>query len=89
MPRLAGLDAPGILQHVMGRDIERKEIFINDTDRSDFIDRLAALVEEDAAARNSVILVWMLPDSGVPNICVTRFVASGKKPDVDNLFIEL
>ncbi len=62
MPRLARLDAPGILHHVMGRGIERKEIFINDTDRSDFIDRLAALVEEDAAAKNSVILERMLPD---------------------------
>jgi hypothetical protein len=49
MPRLAGLDAPGILHHIMGRGIERKEIFINDTDLSDYIDRLAALVEEDAA----------------------------------------
>jgi len=28
--------------------------------RSDFIDRMAALVEEDAAVRNSVILVPML-----------------------------
>jgi hypothetical protein len=35
----------------MGRGIERKEIFINDTDRSDFIDRLVALVEEGAAVR--------------------------------------
>jgi hypothetical protein len=48
MPRLARLDAPGILHHVMGRGIERKQIFINDTDRSDFIDRLAALAEEGA-----------------------------------------
>jgi hypothetical protein len=46
MPRLAGLDAPGISHHVMGRGIERKKIFINDTDRNDFIDRLAALAEE-------------------------------------------
>ncbi|MCP4623057.1 MAG: transposase, partial [bacterium] len=48
MSRLAGLDAPGILQHVMGRGIERKKIFINDTDRNDFIDRLAAIVEDGA-----------------------------------------
>jgi REP element-mobilizing transposase RayT len=46
MPRLARLDAPGILHHVMGRGIEQKEIFFNDTDRNDFIDRLAALSEE-------------------------------------------
>ena len=28
MPRLARLDAPGILHHVMGRGIEREKIFI-------------------------------------------------------------
>ena len=32
MPRLAGLDAPGVLHHVMGRGIERKKIFYNDAD---------------------------------------------------------
>jgi hypothetical protein len=37
MPRLARLDAPGILHHVMGRGIERKKIFINDTARNDFM----------------------------------------------------
>jgi hypothetical protein len=39
------------LHHFIGRGIERKEIFFNDTDRSDFIDRLAASVEEGAAVR--------------------------------------
>ncbi|PXF54113.1 MAG: hypothetical protein C4B58_16185 [Deltaproteobacteria bacterium] len=48
MPRLARLDAPGVLHHVMGRGIERKNIFWNDKDRSDFIDRLAGVVEKDA-----------------------------------------
>ncbi len=28
MPRLARLDAPGIFHHVMGRGIERKDIFL-------------------------------------------------------------
>ena len=32
----------------MGRGIERKKIFTNDTDRKDFIDRLAGLAEEGA-----------------------------------------
>jgi len=45
MPRLARLDAPGVLHHVMGRGIERRKIFWNDKDRSDFIDRLAGVVE--------------------------------------------
>ena len=42
MPRLARLDAPGVLHHVMGRGIERRKIFQSDTDRNDFIDRLEA-----------------------------------------------
>ena len=48
MPRLARLDAPGVLHHVMGRGIERKKIFRNNKDRRDFIEGLAALVEKGA-----------------------------------------
>jgi hypothetical protein len=48
MPRLARLDAPGVLHHVMGRGIERKNIFWNDKARSDFVDRLAGVVERGA-----------------------------------------
>ena len=44
----------------MGRGIERKQIFINDTDRSDFLDRLAALAEEGAMD----VYAWVL----MPNI---------------------
>jgi len=46
MPRQARLDAPGLLQHVMARGIERNEIFKDDEDLSDFLDRLAAILEE-------------------------------------------
>ncbi len=60
LPRLARLDAPGILHHVMDRRIERKEIFYNDTDSNDFIDRLAVLAEEGARD----VYVWVL----MPNI---------------------
>jgi putative transposase len=48
MPRLARLDAPGVLHHIMGRGIERNRIFIGDKDREDFIARLSAMVEEGA-----------------------------------------
>ena len=48
MPRLARLDAPGVLHHIMGRGIERRRIFINKKDRNDFISRLAELAEGDA-----------------------------------------
>jgi hypothetical protein len=36
MPRLARLDAPEVLHHVMGRGIERRKIFWNNKDRVDF-----------------------------------------------------
>jgi len=64
MPRLARLDAPGILHHVMGRGIERKQIFINDTDRRDFIDRLAALAEEGAMD----VYSWVLMPNHSPSM---------------------
>jgi putative transposase len=44
MPRLARLDAPGILHHVMIRGIERGEIFKDDKDRDNLIERLSDLL---------------------------------------------
>ena len=46
MPRQARLDAPGVLQHVMARGIERRKIFWDDKDRSSFLERLAFILEE-------------------------------------------
>ena len=46
MPRLARIDAPGVLHHVMIRGIERRKIFLNDQDREDMLDRLAKLLPE-------------------------------------------
>ncbi len=82
MPRLARLDAPGVLHHVMGRGIEPKEIFFR-----------RVIVEAQGAV--SWIAVRELGYSGadvarylgVTNSCVTRFIASGKKPDVDDLIL--
>jgi REP element-mobilizing transposase RayT len=68
MPRLARLDAPGILHHVIGRGIEKKRIFYNDDDRSDFIDRLEMLVEEGAMA----IYAWVLMPNHFHLLCKTR-----------------
>jgi len=99
MPRLARLDAPGVLHHVMGRGIERKEIFFSDADRSDFLDRLAVLVEDGALD----VYAWVLMlnpfhllcktrsrplSSSIRKIltgCVSRFIASGKELDFDDL----
>jgi len=48
MPRLARLDAPVVLHHVMGWSIERRKIFLSDTDRNDFIGRLSTLAQDGA-----------------------------------------
>jgi len=45
MPRQPRLDAPGLLQHVMARGIEGREIFQDDQDRKSFLERLALIVE--------------------------------------------
>ncbi len=56
MPRQPRLDAPGALHHVMGRGIERTKIFQDDTDREDFVGRLAALCR----AGSLVVHAWAL-----------------------------
>ncbi len=56
MPGQPRLDAPGAWHHVMGRDIERTQLFQDDTDRADFVARLAALCEEG----HLVVFAWAL-----------------------------
>jgi len=46
MPRLARLDITGLLQHVIVRGIERRDIFNDDHDRQLFVDRLLSLLSE-------------------------------------------
>lgn len=46
MPRLARLDITGLLQHVIVRGIERRDIFNDDHDRRLFVDRLFSLLSE-------------------------------------------
>jgi putative transposase len=46
MPRLARLDIVGLLQHVMVRGIERRDIFCDDLDRQHFVDRFVTLLAE-------------------------------------------
>ncbi len=48
MPRQARIDAPGALHHIICRGIERRPIFKDDNDRSDFVGRLATLLPETA-----------------------------------------
>ena len=46
MPRTAGLDAPGVLHHIMIRGIERQRIFRNIQDRDDLLERLSVILPE-------------------------------------------
>jgi len=71
MPRLPRLDAPGVLHHVMGRGIERRKIFLNTTDRDDFIARLEHLANEGSMA----VYAWALLENHFHLLCKT-----GKRP---------
>ncbi len=57
MPRLGRLDAPGVLHHIMIRGIERRNIFQDDTDREDFLARLATLLPETQTACYAWVLM--------------------------------
>ncbi|MBC8178714.1 MAG: transposase [Deltaproteobacteria bacterium] len=46
MPRLARLDAPGVLHHVIIRGIERRDIFQDNKDRDNLLSRLGDLFPE-------------------------------------------
>ncbi|AAR34281.1 transposase [Geobacter sulfurreducens] len=46
MPRSARIDIPNLLQHVIVRGIERRDIFLSDDDRWDFRNRLQKLLLE-------------------------------------------
>lgn len=46
MPRQRRLDVPGVLHHVIARGIDRRKIFMDDQDRSDFLDRLELALDK-------------------------------------------
>ncbi|MBM4308524.1 MAG: transposase, partial [Deltaproteobacteria bacterium] len=56
MVRQPRLDAPGALHHVMGRGIERTNIYRTDQDRNDFLNRLANQCLEG----NIIVYAWSL-----------------------------
>ncbi len=68
MPRLARLDAPGVLHHVMGRGIEGRKIFHSDIDRNDFIDRLSTMAQDGAME----IYAWVLMPNHFHILCKTK-----------------
>jgi putative transposase len=44
MPRAARLDIAGVLQHVIVRGVEQRDIFLDDDDRQSFLDRFSNLL---------------------------------------------
>ncbi len=56
MPRSARIDIPGLLQHVMVRGIEKRDIFLDDDDKALFIERLSKLL----IATGTDCLAWAL-----------------------------
>ena len=56
MPRLARLDAPGVLHHIIIRGIERRLIFRDGQDRRNFLQRLAILLPET----QTICYAWVL-----------------------------
>jgi putative transposase len=64
MPRLARLDAPGVLHHVIIRGIERRNIFNDDTDRNDLLERLSKLLPITKTACYAWVLLPNHPPFG-------------------------
>jgi len=87
MPRLARLDAPGVLHHVIGRGIERRKIFLSDIDRNDFLGRLSSLAKDGAME----IFAWVLMPNHFHLLCKTKnlSLSSGKEQDTDEINLEL
>ncbi len=56
MPRSSRIDIPNLLQHVIVRGIEKRDIFISDDDRLDFVRRYSKLLE----STGTECLAWSL-----------------------------
>ena len=56
MPRKSRIDAPGALQHVIGRGINRQAIFSDKADYKDFLYRLGEILSES----NTSCYAWAL-----------------------------
>ena len=71
MPRKARIDAPGTLHHVIARGIEKGDIFWDDHDRTNFLERLGTIIDESGTR----CYAWAL----LPNHpSIYRFIAVSK-----------
>jgi putative transposase len=82
MPRLARLDAPGVLHHIMIRGIERRNIFRIKKDREDFLDRLSTLLPETQTSCYAWVLMsnhahFLFRTGNVPLATLMRRLLTG------------
>ncbi len=62
MPRQSRIYAPGVLHHVIIRGIERKAIFKDDADRTEFIERIASIFADSSTP----CFAWALMTNHTP-----------------------
>lgn len=82
MPRKARIDAPGALHHIICRGIERGEIFKDDIDRNNFIDRLGNILSETKTPCFAWALIpnhfhLLLKTANVPITTIMRRLLTG------------
>lgn len=82
MPRQARIDASGALHHIIGRGIERREIFCDDEDRDDFLQRLEGITSQSKTRCYAWALLpnhfhLLLKTGNVPIATVMRRLLSG------------
>ena len=82
MPRLARLDAPGVVHHLMIRGIERRKIFWDQKDREDLLERLAQLLPETKTACYAWVLIpnhahFLFRTGSVPLATLMRRLLTG------------
>ncbi len=82
MPRIARIDAPGALHHIICRGIERRRIFDDDADRDNFLERLGTILEETSTTCFAWALIpnhfhLLLRTGNVPISTVMRRLLTG------------
>ncbi|MBW1829674.1 MAG: transposase [Deltaproteobacteria bacterium] len=82
MPRQARIDAPGALHHIICRGIERKQLFKNNADRDDFVERLSTILSETSTPCYAWALIpnhfhLLLRTGNVPIATIMRRLLTG------------
>ena len=82
MPRKARIDAPGAVNHIIIRGIERRKIFRSDSDRADLLQRLGRLLSETQTECFAWALIpnhahFLLRTTLVPIAALMRRVLTG------------